>query len=96
MVRVMLTLVFMLIRPACLGLKLGAHLLEELAKAIDWRRRSRRAHSTVRVVHACYRANESVWESVAVAVFVECAVGGRVVGPLSLVAKGAGRANALS
>lgn len=59
MVRVMLTLVFMLVRPPSLGLKLSAHLLEELGEARGWRCRSRRAHATVRVVHDCYGANES-------------------------------------
>jgi hypothetical protein len=45
-----LTFMFMLVRPASLGLELGAHLLEELCEtsARHW---PRRAHAAMRVVH---------------------------------------------
>jgi hypothetical protein len=49
----MLTLMFMLVRSAGLGLEFGAHLLEELSQTSAWRCLPRRAHTAMRVVHGC-------------------------------------------
>jgi hypothetical protein len=56
MVRRMLTLMLVLIRPAGLGFELGAHLLEELSQTIARRCLPGRAHATMRVVHDCFVA----------------------------------------